>query len=182
MISLTLPLTKEALSTLKAGDIAEISGVLYSARDAAHKRLIDMISNGQMLPFDINSSTIYYVGPTPAKKGCVIGSAGPTTSGRMDMYTPQLLDMGLSAMIGKGERSDEVIQAIVRNRAVYFGAIGGAGALLSSCIVAQEIIAFEELGCEAIRKLTVKALPVTVIIDSRGNDLYKIGMQKYAIE
>lgn len=179
MISLNSPFTKEILGTLHAGDIVEITGVVYTARDAAHKKLTELIKQNRPLPFELNGSTVYYVGPTPAKEGCVVGSAGPTTSGRMDSYTPLLLDMGLAAMIGKGERSDEVVRSIVKNGAVYFGAIGGAGALLSSCIISREIIAFEELGCEALTKLTVKNLPVTVIIDSYGNNIYKTGKAAY---
>lgn len=170
---LTLPLTKEDIKTLRAGESVELTGELYTARDAAHKRFYDMAQNGENLPFDINSQTIYYVGPAPAKKGYVIGPAGPTSSYRMDKYTPMLLDMGMSAMIGKGERSDEVIEAIKRNGAVYFAAIGGAAALISKSIVKDEPVCFEDLGTEAVHKYTVVDFPCIVAIDSMGNDVYK---------
>lgn len=170
---LTLPLTKEDIKTLRAGESVELTGELYTARDAAHKRFYDMAQNGENLPFDVNSQTIYYVGPAPAKKGYVIGPAGPTSSYRMDKYTPMLLDMGMSAMIGKGERSDEVIEAIKRNGAVYFAAIGGAAALISKSIVKDEPVCFEDLGTEAVHKYTVVDFPCIVAIDSMGNDVYK---------
>ncbi len=170
---LTLPLTKEDIKTLKAGDCVELSGVLYTARDAAHKRFYDMVQRGEKLPIDVVNQTIYYVGPAPAKEGYVVGPAGPTSSYRMDKYTPMLLDMGLNAMIGKGERSDEVIEAIKRNGAVYFAAIGGAAALISKSIVKDEPVCFEDLGTEAVHRYTVKDFPCIVAIDSLGNDVYK---------
>lgn len=172
-IKLTLPLKKEDIKTLKAGDSVTLSGVMYTARDAAHKRFDDMIQNGEQLPFDIQGQTIYYVGPAPAKDGYVVGPAGPTSSYRMDKYTPMLLDMGLVAMIGKGERSDEVIDAIKRNGAVYFAAIGGAAALISKSIVKDEPVCFEDLGTEAVHKYTVVDFPCIVAIDSFGRDVYK---------
>ena len=178
-IKLHTPLTQEKISRLKAGDSVLLSGVIYSARDAAHKRLIDLLDDGRELPLNIKDQTIYYVGPSPAKPGMVIGSAGPTTSYRMDAYAPRLLDLGLKGMIGKGARNDEVIDAIIRNKAVYFGAIGGAAALIGKSIVKSEIIAYEDLGAEAIRKMEVKDMPLVVIIDSRGNNLYKIGQEDY---
>ena len=172
-IKLTLPLKKEDIKTLKAGDSVTLSGVMYTARDAAHKRFDDMIQNGEQLPFDIQGQTIYYVGPAPARQGYVVGPAGPTSSYRMDKYTPMLLDMGLNAMIGKGERSDEVIDAIKRNGAVYFAAIGGAAALISKSIVKDEPVCFEDLGTEAVHKYTVVDFPCIVAIDSDGRDVYK---------
>ncbi|WP_244834406.1 Fe-S-containing hydro-lyase [Clostridium sp. BJN0001] len=178
-IKLKTPLTAEKLKDLKAGDSVLLSGIIYTARDAAHKRLIDLLNEGKELPFKIKDETIYYVGPSPAKPGKVIGSAGPTTSYRMDAYAPRLLDLGLKAMIGKGKRNKEVIDAIVRNKAVYFGAIGGAAALIGKSIVKSDIIAYEDLGAEAIRRLEVKDMPVVVIIDSKGNNLYEIGKKKY---
>lgn len=178
-VKLHTPLTQEKISRLKAGDSVLLSGVIYSARDAAHKRLIDLLDDGRELPLNINDQTIYYVGPSPAKPGMVIGSAGPTTSYRMDAYAPRLLDLGLKGMIGKGARNDEVIDAIIRNKAVYFGAIGGAAALIGKSIVKSEIIAYEDLGAEAIRKMEVKDMPLVVIIDSKGNNLYKIGQEDY---
>lgn len=176
---ITTPLTEELASTLEAGDTVLISGTIYAARDAAHKRLMELIETGKNLPIDIKNEIVYYVGPTPAKPGKVIGSAGPTTSYRMDSYTPKLLDMGLKGMIGKGERSTQVKEAIKKNGAVYFGAIGGAAALISKSIIGSEIIAYEDLGSEAIRKLQVVDLPVVVIIDSKGNNLYEIGQNEY---
>jgi len=173
------PLTKETVEQLRAGDLVEINGVIYTARDAAHKRMMELLDEGKALPFDIIESIIYYVGPCPAGPGQVIGSAGPTTSGRMDRYTPRLLELGLAGMIGKGRRSHEVIQAMVKHKAVYFGAIGGAGALLAGCIKSEKVIAFADLGTEAIRELVVEDFPVTVIIDSLGNNLYESEVQKY---
>lgn len=172
-IKLTLPLRKEDIKKLKAGDSVLLSGELYTARDAAHKRFYDMVNNGESLPINVENETIYYVGPAPAKPNFVIGPAGPTSSYRMDKYTPMLLDMGLSAMIGKGERNDEVIKAIVRNGAVYFAAIGGAAALISKSIVKDEPVCFEDLGTESVHKYTVKDFPCIVAIDSMGNDVYK---------
>ena len=176
---LTLPLTDEELKELKAGDIVELTGTIYTGRDAAHKRLIDLLDQGKELPINVKDEVIYYVGPSPAKPGMVIGSAGPTTSYRMDPYAPRLLDLGLKGMIGKGARNQEVIDAIVRNKAVYFGAIGGAAALIGKSIVSSEIIAYEDLGAEAIRKIEVKDMPLVVIIDSEGTNLYETGKKEY---
>ena len=172
-IKLTLPLKKDDIKKLKAGDSVLLYGELYTARDAAHKRFYDMVQNGERLPINVENETIYYVGPAPAKPGAVIGPAGPTSSYRMDKYTPMLLDMGLSAMIGKGERNDEVIEAIVRNGSVYFAAIGGAAALISKSIVKDEPVCFEDLGTESVHKYTVADFPCIVAIDSFGNDVYK---------
>jgi fumarate hydratase subunit beta len=178
-IKLQTPLTEDKIVGLKAGDSILLSGIIYSARDAAHKRLIDLLNDGKELPLNIKDETIYYVGPSPAKPGNVIGSAGPTTSYRMDAYAPTLMDIGLSGMIGKGARNDEVIDAIKRNKAIYFGAIGGAAALIAKSIIESEIIAYEDLGAEAIRRMEVKDMPLVVIIDSEGNNLYDIGQQQY---
>lgn len=176
---ITTPMKDEDVKGLKAGDSVLISGTIYTARDAAHKRLIELVDSGKELPFDIEGSIIYYVGPTPAKPGMVIGSAGPTTSYRMDPYAPKLLDLGLKGMIGKGERNEEVVEAIIRNQGVYFAAIGGAGALIGKSIEEAEIVAYEDLGAEAIRKMEVKDFPVVVVIDSEGNNLYEIGQKQY---
>lgn len=173
------PLTEDITKTLKAGDSILLSGIIYTARDAAHGRLINLLDEEKDLPLNINSEIIYYVGPTPEKPGEVIGSAGPTTSYRMDSYAPRLLDLGLKGMIGKGARSEEVITAIKRNNAIYFGAIGGAGALISKCIKSSEVIAYDDLGAEAIRKLEVKDMPLVVIMDTEGNNLYEIGKKAY---
>lgn len=170
---INLPLTKEIAESLHIGDSVTLSGVIYAARDEAHENMIKLLEEGKELPIDIKDATVYYVGPAPAKPGAVIGSAGPTTSGRMDAYTPALLDLGLRGMIGKGERTDEVIEAMKRNTCVYFGAVGGAGALLAGCIKSQEIIAWPELGPEALRKFTVENMPLTVVIDAEGHDLYR---------
>ena len=178
-IHITTPLTDEIISNLKSGDEVLISGTIYTARDAAHKKLIDSISSGESLPFDIKNAIIYYVGPSPKKPGDVIGSAGPTTSYRMDAYTPTLLDLGLKGMIGKGSRNKNVVESIKKNHAVYFAAIGGAGALISSTIKSSEVIAYEELGPEAVHKLTVEDFPAIVVLDSSGNDLYIIEREKY---
>lgn len=172
---ITAPLDKETAESLKAGDMVYITGTIYTARDAAHKRMSDTLDAGEPLPIDIAGNVIYYMGPTPAREGRPIGSAGPTTSGRMDKYTPRLLDMGMAGMIGKGKRSQDVKDAMVRNHAVYFAAIGGAGALLSKCITASTVVAYDDLGTEAIRKLTVEKLPCIVVIDSKGQDLYQKG-------
>ncbi|MGL4656761.1 MAG: Fe-S-containing hydro-lyase [Sarcina sp.] len=174
-----LPLNNEKIVGLKAGDSVLLTGTMYTARDAAHKRLVKALERGEELPFDINGQTIYYVGPTPEKNGEAIGSAGPTTSYRMDSYAPKLLELGQKGMIGKGIRGKNVVDSMIKHKAVYFGAIGGAGALISKCITKSEIIAYEDLGAEAIRKLEVKEFPVIVAIDSEGNDLYKIGREKY---
>ena len=173
------PIEKQAAAELKAGDYVYITGTIYTARDAAHKRMYEALAEGKELPVDIQKQMIYYMGPSPAREGRPIGSAGPTTASRMDKYTPELLDLGMGAMIGKGKRSQEVIDAVVRNKAVYFAAVGGAGALLSKCITSSEIVAYEDLGTEAIRKLTVVNLPVIVVIDSKGNNLYETAVKEY---
>ena len=173
------PITEEITADLKAGDYVYITGTLYVARDAAHKRMMEVLDEGKELPFNIQDQTIFYVGPTPSKPGQVFGSGGPTTSGRMDAYSPRLIKLGLHAMIGKGYRRDAVKKAIVDYHGVYFGAIGGAGAMMSSCIEECEVIAFDDLGPEAIRKLKVKNMPLVVVIDHLGNDLYEIGRKNY---
>lgn len=173
------PIEKQAAAELKAGDYVYITGTIYTARDAAHKRMYEALAEGKELPVDIQKQMIYYMGPSPAREGRPIGSAGPTTASRMDKYAPQLLDLGLGAMIGKGKRSPEVIEAIRRNQSVYFAAVGGAGALLSKCITKSEVIAYDDLGTEAIRKLTVENFPVIVVIDSDGNDLYETAIKEY---
>lgn len=178
-INMTVPMTPEQARQLKAGDSVLLSGVIYTARDAAHKRLCELAAQGKELPLDVKDSVIYFVGPTPAKPGEVIGSAGPTTAYRMDAYSPTLIRLGLTGMIGKGKRSPEVIAAMKECGAVYFGAIGGCGALLSRCIKKAEIIAYEDLGAEAIRRLEVENFPVVVIIDSEGNNLYETGKANY---
>lgn len=177
--NISTPLREEVTTTLKAGDSVLLSGTIYTARDAAHGRLIKLLDDGKELPINIEDQIIYYVGPTPEKPGEIIGSAGPTTSYRMDSYTPQLLDLGLKGMIGKGARSEEVIESIKKNKSIYFGAIGGAGALISKCITSSEVIAYDDLGAEAIRKLEVKDMPLVVIIDTEGNNLYEIGKNEY---
>lgn len=171
-INLKVPATGEELKKLRIGDRVFLSGTVYSARDAAHKRMSEALASGEELPFNIKDAAIYYLGPSPARPGQIIGSAGPTTSGRMDRYTPALLDLGLSVMIGKGRRSDEVTEAIKRNGAVYLAAVGGAGALLSKCIVSSEVIAYDDLGTEAVRKMEVKDMPLICVTDSEGNALY----------
>ena len=176
---ITIPAGEEVIRELRAGDMLYITGTIYTARDAAHKRMYDTLQEGGELPYDIDGSFVYYLGPTPARPGQVIGSAGPTTSSRMDKYTPLLLSKGLKGMIGKGKRSPEVIDAIVKNKAVYCAAIGGLGALLSKRITASEVIAYDDLGTEAIRKLTVENLPVVVIIDTEGNNLYETAAADY---
>ncbi len=181
-IKLTTPFDEKTVLSLKAGDRVQISGTVYTARDAAHKRMIETLEQGGDLPFDLNGQVIYYVGPTPAKPGQVIGSAGPTTSGRMDKYTPRLLELGLKGMIGKGYRDQEVIDSIVENKAVYFGAIGGSAALISKSIKQVEIIAYEDLGTEAIRRLVIEDFPAVVVNDCEGNDLYRAGAEKYRID
>ena len=178
-IQITAPMSREVAKTLKAGDSCLISGVIYTARDAAHKRLCQLLEEGKALPLELQDSIIYFVGPTPAKPGQAIGSAGPTTSYRMDAYSPALIGQGLTGMIGKGKRGDEVISAMQQHGAVYFGAIGGCGALLSKCIKKAEVIAYEDLGAEAIRRLEVEDFPVVVIIDSQGNNLYETGRRAY---
>ena len=178
-IHIKTPLTRDKVKELKAGDSCLISGVIYTARDAAHKRLYELIEQKKPLPLDIKDSIIYFVGPTPAKPNEVIGSAGPTTSYRMDAYSPSLIALGQTGMIGKGKRSPEVIDAMKKHKAVYFGAIGGCGALLSKCIKKAEVIAYDDLGAEAIRKLEVENFPVVVVIDSFGNNLYESGKTEY---
>lgn len=188
--NITVPFGKEEVKKLKAGDYVYITGIIYSARDAAHKRMYNALMDAGagigsdvdasgIIPFDLKDNVIYYLGPTPAKEGQVIGSAGPTTSSRMDKYTPLLLDKGLNGMIGKGKRSKDVIDAIVRNKAVYFAAVGGAGALLSKCIKESEVIAYDDLGTEAIRKMRVEDFPAIVVIDSEGNNLYETAVDGY---
>ena len=179
---ITLPLTEEAAKTLRAGDTVYLTGELYTSRDAGHKRMCEALARGEQLPFDPMNATIYYVGPTPAKPGQVIGSAGPTTSGRMDAYAPTLLSVGARGMIGKGDRLPEVVEAMKKYTGVYFGAIGGAGALLAKCIQKSELIAYEDLGAEALRRLYVKDMPVTVIIDCYGRNLYESGRAAYLAE
>ena len=173
------PITEEITKDLHSGDYVYITGTIYVARDAAHKRMIEALEEGKKLPIDIKDAAIYYMGPSPAREGRPIGSAGPTTATRMDKYAPTLLDLGQKAMIGKGKRSAEVIEAIVRNQAVYFAAVGGAGALISKCIKESEIICYEDLGAEAIRKIYVENLPVVVVIDKDGNNLYETAVKKY---
>ena len=174
------PITKKDIDNLAAGDMVYISGTIYTARDAAHKRLYETILEGKDIPLELENNIIYYLGPSPAREGQVIGSAGPTTSSRMDKYTPLMLQQGLKGMIGKGKRSEQVISSMKENGAVYFAAIGGAGALLSKCIKKAEVIAYEDLGTEAIRKLEVENLPAIVVIDHKGNNLYETATQKYS--
>ena len=178
-VKITAPMSKEVARSLKAGDSCLISGVIYTARDAAHKRLCELVAAGKELPFDVKDSIIYFVGPTPAKPGQAIGSAGPTTSYRMDAYSPTMIACGQTGMIGKGKRGPEVVAAMKEHRAVYFGAIGGCGALLSKCIKKAEVVAYEDLGAEAIRRLEVEDFPAIVIIDSEGNNLYETGRANY---
>ena len=178
-IKIELPLTQDKVKALKAGDSCLLSGVMYTGRDAAHKRLFELIKEGKELPVNIKNSTFYFVGPTPKREGEAIGSAGPTTSYRMDAYSPSLIALGQTGMIGKGTRSDEVIKAMKAYGAVYFGAIGGCGALLSKCIKKCEVVAYEDLGTEAIHRLEVEDFPVVVVIDSEGNNLYKTGREAY---
>ena len=173
------PITKELSSSLHMGDMVFITGTIYTARDAAHKRIFETIEKGEEIPVNLENIAIYYMGPSPAREGRPIGSAGPTTASRMDKYAPTLLDLGETVMIGKGKRSPAVIDAIKRNRAVYLAAIGGAGALLSKCITASEVVAYDDLGTEAIRKLTVENFPAIVVIDSEGNNLYERSIKEY---
>lgn len=178
-VRIKTPLTREDVRKLKAGDSCLISGVIYTARDAAHKRLCELVQKGEPLPLDIKDSIIYFVGPTPAKPGQAIGSAGPTTSYRMDAYSPTLIELGQTGMIGKGKRGDNVIDAMKAHGAVYFGAMGGCGALLGKCIKKSEVIAYADLGAEAICRLEVEDFPVVVVIDSFGNNLYETGRKNY---
>lgn len=173
------PLTKEKVKELKAGDYVYISGIIYTARDAAHKRMVENLEKGEQIPFHIEDQVIYYLGPTPNREGQVIGSAGPTTSSRMDKYAPTLLNLGLTGMIGKGKRNKDVVDSMKKNTAVYFAAVGGAGALLSKCIKKSEVIAYDDLGTEAIRRLEVENLPVITVIDCEGNDLYQTATKEY---
>lgn len=173
------PLLEEEIRDLKAGDYVYITGTIYTARDAAHKRMQETLDRGEELPFDLNGNVIYYMGPSPAREGRPIGSAGPTTASRMDRYAPRLLDLGLKGMIGKGKRTKEVLDAVVRNGAVYFAAVGGAGALLSKRILESEVIAYDDLGTEAIRKLKVENFPVIVVADRFGNNLYETAIKEY---
>ena len=179
---ITAPITKEVSKSLHAGDYVYITGTIYTARDAAHKRMYEILGEGKSLPINIENQVIYYMGPSPAREGRPIGSAGPTTASRMDKYAPQLLDLGLGAMIGKGKRSQEVIDAVIRNDSVYFAAVGGAGALLSKCITSSEVVAYDDLGTEAIRRRTVENFPVIVVIDSEGSNLYETAIKEYCIE
>ena len=176
------PLKKEDIENLNSGDYVYITGTVYVARDAAHKRMDDLLKEGKELPIDLKDNIIYYMGPSPAREGRPIGSAGPTTASRMDKYAPKLLDLGLKGMIGKGKRTEQVKDAIVRNGCVYFAAVGGAGALLSKAIVSSEIVAYEDLGAEAIRKLEVKDFPVIVVIGKNGNNLYESAIKEYCEE
>ena len=176
---ITLPLTEELAKTLHAGDQVLLTGTIYTSRDAGHKRMCEALARGEQIPFDPTDATIYYVGPTPAKPGAVIGSAGPTTSGRMDAYAPTMMSVGARGMIGKGARLPEVVEAMKKYHGVYFGAIGGAGALLSKCITKSEIVCYEDLGAEAIRKIEVKDFPVIVVIDREGNNLYETAIRQY---
>jgi len=169
----------QALPQLRAGDRVLLSGTVYTARDAAHKRFFELLDRGEPLPFEVKGAVIYYAGPTPGQQGMAVGACGPTTSGRMDAYAPRLLDLGLSAMIGKGDRGREVVDAIARSGAVYFAAVGGAGALIARCVETAEVIAFEDLGCESVKRLTVRDLPLTVAIDPTGTDLYRTGRAAY---
>lgn len=179
---ITTPITEEVTADLHSGDYVYITGEMYVARDAAHKRMIEALEKGQQLPIDIKDATIYYMGPSPARDGRPIGSAGPTTATRMDKYAPTLLDLGEKAMIGKGKRSQAVLDAIIRNKAVYFAAVGGAGALLSKCIKKSEVICYDDLGAEAIRKLYVEDFPVIVVVDREGNNLYETAIREFKIE
>ena len=179
---ISVPLTAETAASLRAGDYVYLTGTIYTARDAAHKRMFETLERGEQLPFNMENNVIYYMGPSPARTGRPIGSAGPTTASRMDKYAPSLLDLGLKGMIGKGKRSQAVKDAIVRNGAVYFAAVGGAGALLSRSIAASEVIAYDDLGTEAIRRLEVKGFPVIVVMDSEGNNLYETAIREYCRE
>lgn len=176
------PISQETAKSLRAGDYVYITGTIYTARDAAHKRMYEALQNGEALPISMENNIIYYMGPSPARAGRPIGSAGPTTASRMDKYAPKLLDLGLKGMIGKGKRSEAVKKAIIRNGAVYFAAVGGAGAILSKCITDSQVIAYDDLGTEAIRKLEVKNFPVIVVIDSEGNNLYETAIKQYSKE
>lgn len=179
---ITAPISREDILSLRAGDYVKITGTIYSARDAAHKRMIEALDRGEELPVNMEGTTIYYMGPSPAREGRPVGAAGPTTATRMDKYAPRLLDLGMAGMIGKGKRSQEVIDGIVRNGAVYFAAVGGAGALLSKKILSSKVVAYEDLGTEAIREMTVEDFPVIVVVDSQGNNLYETSIEKWRRE
>lgn len=179
---INVPMNRETAISLHAGDYVYISGTIYTARDAAHKRMYEALERGEKLPLDMEDNVIYYMGPSPARTGRPIGSAGPTTASRMDKYAPSLMDLGLKGMIGKGKRNQAVKDAVVRNKAVYFAAVGGAGALLSKSIIASEVIAYDDLGTEAIRRLEVKDFPVIVVMDSEGNDLYETAVAEYRVD
>ena len=176
------PISDETAASLRAGDYVYITGTIYTARDAAHKRMAEALAKGEKLPIDMKNNIIYYMGPSPAREGRPIGSAGPTTASRMDKYAPDLLDLGLKGMIGKGKRTQAVKDAIIRNKAVYFAAVGGAGAILSKCIKKSDVIAYDDLGTEAIRKLEVENFPVVVVMDCEGNNLYETAIQKYKLK
>lgn len=173
------PITESVTKELKAGDYIYLTGTIYTARDAAHKRMAEALDHGEGLPVDMENAVIYYMGPSPARDGQIIGSAGPTTASRMDKYTPGLLDLGLKAMIGKGKRSREVIEAVIRNKAVYFAAVGGVGAVISKCVKKSEIVCYEDLGTEAVRRLEVENFPMVVVIDAEGNNLYETAVREY---
>lgn len=179
ILEITVPFDAAVIESLTAGQMVYLSGTIYTARDAAHKQMVAVINNGHELDFDINNQVVYYAGPCPAKPGQVVGSIGPTTSGRMDAYAPKLIENGLKFMIGKGVRSKEVKDAIVKNKGLYFAAIGGAGAIISKCVTSVEIVAFDELGTEAVRRLTVDKMPLIVAVDSKGNDVYEIGVKEF---
>ncbi|MBR1861356.1 MAG: Fe-S-containing hydro-lyase [Lachnospiraceae bacterium] len=181
-LHIEVPYSKETAARLHAGDYVYLTGTIYTARDAAHKRMYETLEGGGELPFNIEGNVIYYMGPSPAREGRPIGSAGPTTASRMDKYAPRLLDLGLAGMIGKGKRTEQVKEAVVRNNAVYFAAVGGAGALLSKAIKKSEVIAYDDLGTEAIRKLTVEDFPVIVVMDTEGNNLYETAIKAYCRE
>ena len=176
---MTVPAGKDQLCQLKAGDYVYLTGTIYTARDAAHKRMNESLDQGEKLPVKLEEQVIYYMGPSPAREGRPIGSAGPTTASRMDKYAPRLIELGLGAMIGKGKRTQEVIDAIIRNESVYFAAVGGAGALLSKCIKRSEVVAYDDRGAEAIRRLEIENFPVIVVIDKDGNNLYETAIEKY---
>ena len=176
---INVPFDADIVKELKAGDYVYLTGTIYTARDAAHKRMYEALQNGEALPFDIEGNVIYYMGPSPAREGCPIGSAGPTTASRMDKYTPALLELGMRGMIGKGRRTEAVRESMMTNQAVYFAAVGGAGALLSKSILQAEVIAYEDLGTEAIRKLEIKDFPVIVVMDFEGNNLYDMAIEQY---
>lgn len=179
ILTLTTQQLPELVGTLSAGDRVLLSGTIYTARDAAHKRLFQLLDKGEPLPFDLKGAVIYYAGPTPGQQGMAVGACGPTTAGRMDAFAPRLLDLGLTAMIGKGERNQPVVDAIVRNGVCYFAAVGGAGALIARCIRTAEVIAFDDLGCESIKRMTVENFPLTVAIDSQGHDLFRTGRAEF---